>query len=187
MRIILDLDEVLVDFVGGSLKAHGWTKEQYREKLVKGDWGCLGQLLCNGGGAHKFWQPIHALGAAFWENLDEHPWCDDLLAIVKETTDDWYIVSSPSHSCSSYTGKVRWLKNKFGSKFDKFALIPHKHIFANKDTILIDDREESVNRFVDTGGQGIVFPNHGNSQHEWENNPLTYVRTELHMLKKVRS
>lgn len=67
-----------------------------------------------------------------------------------------------SHSPSklSYIGKKQWLAN---NKIDIEAnLVPHRNLkakFANVDSILIDDREDNVNDFINAGGKAILHKN----------------------------
>jgi DNA-binding Lrp family transcriptional regulator len=67
-----------------------------------------------------------------------------------------------SHAPSklSYIGKKQWLAN---NKIDIEAnLVPHRNLkakFANADSILIDDREDNVNDFINAGGKAILHKN----------------------------
>ena len=67
-----------------------------------------------------------------------------------------------SHAPSklSYIGKKQWLAN---NKINIEAnLVPHRNLkakFANADSILIDDREDNVNDFINAGGKAILHKN----------------------------
>jgi predicted nucleotidyltransferase len=60
----------------------------------------------------------------------------------------------------SYIGKKQWLAN---NKIDiKTNLVPHRNLkakFATDDSILIDDREDNVNDFINAGGKAILHKN----------------------------
>ena len=60
----------------------------------------------------------------------------------------------------SYIGKKQWLAN---NKIDiKTNLVPHRNLkakFATADSILIDDREDNVNDFINAGGKAILHKN----------------------------
>ncbi len=60
----------------------------------------------------------------------------------------------------SYIGKKQWLAN---NKIDiKANLVPHRNLkakFATADSILIDDREDNVNDFINAGGKAILHKN----------------------------
>jgi len=172
------MDEVLVDFVGGALRAHGWTRERLYSAMEPGVWNMAEPM----GLTHQeFWKPIDRLGVHFWCNLPALPWAAELLEIVKQLTDDWHIVSSPFPSGTrySYEGKVRWLKQRFGPRFDRFAITRHKYIFAGPNVILIDDNEETVKRFCEADGLGLLFPRRLNKLHLYGGDPVNYMRPYL--------
>lgn len=182
MRILLDMDELLSDFVGGACREWGKTAAEVEQHWEPGRWdivpplaAALGEPLTD----LAFWDRLHNR-AEFWAGLDPLPWVDELVDAAARWTDDWWVVTSPSHCPSSYYGKAQWLKRQFGRRFDRFHLTPHKHLFARADTLLIDDRDDNVDRFIAAGGKGLVFPRHHNSQHRHKGDPLKYVLAKLH-------
>lgn len=187
VRVLLDMDEVLVDFVGGALRAWGSTYQACLPHWQPGVWGCIPALSKALGYPadaplidEQFWQLLDGLGEDFWFNLKTHPWTDEVLCMASRVTDDWHIISSPSHHPSCYTGKVRWLKQFFGPTFDRFALTPHKEIFARHDVILIDDSDANVQKFRRAGGKAVLFPRYNNSLHRIaDKDRLTYVKHAL--------
>ena len=182
IRILLDMDEVLVDFIGGVCRLFGITRKELEEHWIPGEWDIflpLCKAISRTMSSDEFWGKINERGETFWLGLDTMPWINELLKLVQSLTDDWHIVTSPSHLPCSYSGKVKWLKNWFGPDFDRFAITPHKEIFACKNVILVDDRQENVIRFREAGGEGILFPTQGNSLHKFTDNPLHYVTPVL--------
>jgi 5'(3')-deoxyribonucleotidase len=180
MRILLDLDEVLADFVGGACKAWGCTKEQVEEHWELGQWDIRYPLSKALGrtevmSSELFWTRINN-SEAFWVGLKPTPWMEELWAFCQCLSDDIHIVSAPSRCESSYFGKVKWLRNQFGQNFSNFALTPYKHIFAGPDVILIDDRDENVEAFRKAGGHGLVFPRIHNSLYVFKDDPLGLIR-----------
>ncbi len=182
MRILLDLDEVLTDFVGGSCRSFRVDKAKVLENWTPGEWSCVEPIAKAKGFRltdEFFWAVIHQQGEAFWENLEPLPWAAQVLDLVKSLTDDWHIISAPSLCPTSYGGKVKWLKKYFGKDFDRFAITPHKHIFAGKGTLLIDDRESNVTDFIAAGGDALVFPRLHNSLYTLRNDPVGHLRRML--------
>jgi len=176
VRILLDLDEVLCDFVGAACGAWGVRKEEVLRHWEKGVWDLIPPLSRALGRERplleaEFWDRING-SEMFWAKLEPTPWARGVLALTQEITEDWHVISAPSSCVSSYCGKVRWLKRFFGIRFDRFAITPHKEIFAGESVILIDDRDTNIERFCAAGGQGIVFPRHHNSEHPYQDNPL---------------
>lgn len=176
IRILVDLDEVLADFVGSALRLHGVAVETFQRRQPAGTWDMTIGLDLS---PEAFWSPINSMGERFWANLPKLPWANQLISLISGITDDWHIVSSPSRCPTSYNGKVRWLKKEFGEGFDRFALTPHKYIFAKPGVILIDDRDQNIDDFVAAGGEGIVFPTHLNTNHLFKNDPLTFIKSRL--------
>lgn len=174
--VLVDMDEVLCDFISGACRIHGTTKDRLHEEVRPGTWdisGPLGTIIGRRLHPDAFWSPIHLAGEGFWTSLQPLP---EAIHIVDLLTDlvgvDWYVVSAPSRCHSSHTGKIKWLRNWLGAEFDRFVLTPHKYLFAKENVILIDDRDENVEKFRAAGGVGIVYPTIGNSLHEHRNNAL---------------
>lgn len=175
IRILLDMDEVLVDFVGGALRAHGWSRYDFYKRHTPGSWAIERTM---GLTAKQLWEPINAAGEQFWLDLEPLLWASDVVELVESFTADWHVISSPSRCPTSYTGKVVWLKRYFGTDFDRFALTPHKQIFANPSAVLIDDRDSNRDEFIAAGGRAITFPSLHNRLYR-EPDPVNYVTREL--------
>ena len=183
MRIILDLDEVLVDFLSPACIVHGTTKTQLIES---GIWqpGISGLHKVLGISLDAFWQKLNAAGNEFWEDLEPQPWADELLELVIDKSGgDWLIASTPGYSSDCYIGKTDWLKNFFGYKFNRFAVFPYKEMLANKKTVLIDDQEDNILKFSKEGGRSILFPTLGNVLHRYRLNPMPFVKERLDALE----
>ena len=190
IQIYLDMDEVLVDFVGGVCALHNITKDHLQAHWPIGTWGMVDPTVLALGlqdvippenRERWFWDVIGS-HRYFWENLKTLPWTEDVLKLVCKYDPDFHIVSSPSQCVTSYTGKVWWLKDKIGSAFNQFFLSPHKHLLAQPGTVLIDDREANVEKFVKCGGAGIVFPTHYNLLFSDRANPVKFVSERLEAL-----
>ena len=184
LRILIDLDEVLVDFVGGACEAWGVAKEQVLKHWEPGVWDMIPPLskalsLKETISEKEFWCPINKLGEGFWEDLKWLPWGRNLLQEVMKFTGDWWIASSPNQQPTSHAGKVQWIKQNFGYDFDRFVPVRHKYLMANPNTILIDDKDENIDLFREAGGYGIVFPRHHNCLHKVNVDQITYVKNCL--------
>ena len=180
-RIFLDMDGVLVDFVGGALKIHGWTQGQLQSAMVLGEWDLTKPM---GLTQDEFWKPIHEAGEQFWIDLRPLPWITEMIGLAVSLGDCW-IVTAPTRSPSSYSGKVKWLQNWFGHNMIRVILTSQKHFLAQKDTLLIDDRTETVQRFVKAGGRGVVFPTLHNRLYYCADDPVTYLVDLLKESKDV--
>lgn len=181
MRIFLDMDDVLVDFKGGWCNFNGRkrdcpeTQEHWRVWSAGGDTSRFSQEF--------FFNGIDG-NEDFWTGLEPLPWMEDLVSLVDQVSPDWHVITSPGPCDTTYSGKVKWLKRYFGNFFDRFCITPHKYLFAQPGTLLIDDRESNVRGFIThegklTGGQALVFPRDYNCLHRWAHAPLTLLRTLL--------
>jgi 5'(3')-deoxyribonucleotidase len=128
-----------------------------------------------------FWDNINAQGERFWTELEPLPWCMDLIEMVGGImgSDNWYIATSPSRKVACYTGKLKWIKNMFGNRFDRFFISPYKSMLAKEGVLLIDDRERNVKKFTDAGGDGIMFPHASNTAKKFLSNPVGYIQALL--------
>lgn len=179
-HILIDMDEVLCDFIGGAVKTHGTTKKALLAKCKPNEWSIVEPL---GLTTKEFWAPIDARGSQFWEDLEPLPWIDELIECVEGFVGDkWHVVSAPSRCDTSYTGKVRWLKSKFGKDFDRFVLTPHKALFAKPGHVLIDDRPKNVTDFTYSGSNGLLFPTQFNFLAAYSHKPITYIKLRLKAL-----
>lgn len=184
MTIFVDMDEVLTDFVGGACRAHGFTNQEVAANRAAGEWSIQPALAKLKGKKvvddKEFWEPIHHLGSRFWEELHPLPWFGEMIKLVNSLTDSWYIVTAPSKDPHSYSGKAIWIARYFAPEiaFHHMIPTPNKYLLANPDTILIDDREETVRKFRNTRhGKGCVFPSLGNSLYKYADDPVGFLKT----------
>lgn len=174
----IDMDEVLVDFRGGACTAHGWCQHEVARKTAK--LGLWDMDVAMGITADQFWEPIHKGGVEFWETLQPLPWMKDLLTLADKVFSEWHLLTSPSKSLTSRIGKMFWCQRHLGLDFDlnHLHITKHKHLFAKGNTVLIDDREKTVIKFIRHGGNGIVFPSIGNHLRDTPD-PVKYVEAQL--------
>jgi hypothetical protein len=130
----------------------------------------------------EFWEKLKH--ESFWAGLPLLPWTHDLLQMVARVAgDNWHIVTSPTHSAGCYYGKALWIKQHLGPSFSRFAITPHKEIFAGPDVVLIDDRESTCQAFTQAGGRhAILFPTYHNSNARLRGLEVSYVQQCLDML-----
>lgn len=190
-RLLLDLDGVLADFDKAAAALWGLTVEELNSRRGETPTWDITPLL---GVSHtEFWKRIAQNEYDFWLSVDPLPWAEELVDHVASITDDWYIVTTPSHSGQSHRAKFDWCHCEFLKKymdehkhFDRYIPTKHKHLLAREGAILIDDREQNCNHFVfgpkmgaSTGGTAILFPAIGNFLREYANDPLPYVKEGL--------
>ena len=178
--IFLDMDEVLVDFVGGVCRVFGLTQEELEARWEPGVWDITQPL---GVTADELWNSIDST-PFFWSKLKPLPWFENLVGVVGRYTSTWYIATAPSPSGSPdcYAQKGDWVQRYLGKEFADLILIRKKSLLAKPNTVLIDDREKSIIEFCEAGGDGILFPSYTNSLYQQRSGPLDSVEKTLYSL-----
>lgn len=184
MRIFLDMDEVIADFVGGACKSWGVERAKVESHWPIGEWDIVAPM----GVALRRIPPVPTFTQEeFWSRIDtiEHwsnkpilPWARDIVDMVD--TPYLRILSAPAENrIASYVGKMSWLHQHFPTLKNRFILCGEKWMFARPDAVLIDDRESNIHSFISHGGKGILFPAYHNSNHKYRHDPVKYVEVEL--------
>lgn len=176
MKIYLDMDGVLTDFIGGCIKAH--KKDTKHEDIKEFEfyhelWGMSDD---------DFWQPLQT--ASFWSGLDKEPGCDELVSLVRRLVSDglysgFEVVTRPSYSHPlSINGKLTWLKRLFGNDFSDVTFTENKYNLA-RNGVLIDDSERNYTKFKANEGKAILYPQYWNSNRTLMNERLQYTEAQL--------
>ena len=173
MLIYCDLDEVIADFTGAALEVHGWDRDRLHKNRLLGHWNMATAM---GLTDEEFWTPLDKAGVEFWVDIHPLPWAGRVLRLL--ATNEWYIVTSPSASLTSYAGKLQWLLDHVG-RVDNCIITRHKHLLAKEGAVLIDDRESNLHKFEESGGSGILFPSEGNSLHDQAKDPIPELTRKL--------
>ena len=175
--ILVDMDEVLTDFVTAAAHVHGVSRATLEERRVPGEWDIAIPLGITS--PAEFWKPIDAMGERFWAELIELSSGAKLLDYIDKLKLEYYVVSTPSHNPSSWSGKKKWFIKYYGKFFNKIVLTQHKHLLAKENTILIDDRELNCTKFETHGGRSLLYPNQGNRRHYLINDKFEFVKDQL--------
>lgn len=141
--VYCDMDGVLVNFVKGT------------EQLEAG-------LL--GNTPSYFWPVINRCGARFWADLHWMPdgkklWMS-LMSMVHPTR-LWLLTARPRHG-SAKPGKWIWIYRNMGIWMVDRTIICYrkeKMRYAPGGNILIDDRADTIEAWIASGGHGIVHKN----------------------------
>jgi 5'(3')-deoxyribonucleotidase len=172
--IYLDLDGVLVDFVSGALKTLGVTNYKIPPNGYKIEsWKGVGVST------KEFWKAIDATNEHFWADLEKYPWSDKLVRLC-ESYGSVFILTSPSRNPYCLAGKMMWLKKHYPRLTRSVIMTPHKYLCAAPNRILIDDNDDKINKFIEYGGTGILFPQMWNTAHALNGlDKVEYVETYL--------
>lgn len=161
MKIYLDMDGTLVDFVSQVNKCGFWRKD--KENKVD-------------------WKKVKVKGPRFWSEMDWMPGAEfffkELLTYEKDGYFEIYILSSIDFQ-QGIDGKIQWIKEHTDFSLDKVIFVTEpedKEQYAASDAFLIDDRKKSLDPFAAAGGNPIEFSG------DWN-----YIKMELNkspLLKK---
>ena len=170
---------------------HGLSRQELESRRQPHEWSIVPALnrwsLAKAGTAfddHLMWYWINVIGIDFWTQLDRLPWFDDVIRCVEKFTTEWYVLSAPSLDPTCQLGKIHWLQENIGQGFDRYLLTPHKYLLAKPGTFLIDDRAENVAKFLGAGGDGCLFPSHGNILRGSADNPVPFIEEQLSLYSK---
>lgn len=134
-KIFVDLDNTLTDFSKQLADLLG--------KKLDRTWDF--------GNDHKVWKKIDEAGEKFWSEMKWMPDGKELWDAVKEYKPT--ILTAPSRHQSSKTGKKAWLKENLPDV--PYIIEEKKYKYADKDAILIDDRDKNIKEWKEAGGIAI--------------------------------
>lgn len=178
MKVFVDMDGVLVDFIKPAMARHQIKYDTYPSQV---GWDIIEacNILLPGSGmtGNKFWR---AFDEDFWSNLPKTEHCDRLLRTVEGYVgqDNVCLLTSGMWP-EAAAGKTRWVADNLPDRYRKQLLIGHsKHFVANSDSLLIDDSDLNVDAFRANGGNAILVPRPWNTM--WRTRlSMGYVYKEL--------
>ena len=146
-KVYLDMDGVIANFDKRFEDISGMSPKEFEAKY----------------GTKEFWNLIDEDNKiSFWVGIEEMPGAKALVDYVKKY--NFELLTSPSAKKQSYLGKLLWVRNHsslFGGKPRvNFKRAKEKHLVKDKLTekdILIDDREDTIERWNTAGGTGIHY------------------------------
>ena len=112
----------------------------------------------------RFWNPINKAGYKFWVNLE---WMNDgkkLWSYVEKY--DPVLLSAPSRENDSRIGKHDWVKRELPGVHLILRSAKNKKEFASPSSILIDDRKENIDSWIQHNGIGILHTSTQNTINE---------------------
>lgn len=157
------MDGVLTDFVTACCAAHG-KESPYSDPKNLGIFEMEKLWNISVG---EFWAPLDKLGRPFWEEMGKMPDADEIVRILEDEfgRSNICILTSPSYDPGCIPGKRAWIKNHYPQFRNQMIFGTAKRFLAGEGRVLVDDRDENVESFVDYGGHGIVIPRLWNSCH----------------------
>lgn len=156
MKILLDMDGVLVNFVKGVCALHNM---QCPTDVVSYDIWKHRAFQNNGITYEDTVEAIRNVGAkVFWEMLTPYDETTELMSVLYGTGLGIQIITTPMRQVPSYYGKKAWLRKYHPELSHKVIFTDNKYWYANDATILIDDKDDNVIAFRKSGGHAILYP-----------------------------
>lgn len=169
-RILLDMDGVLSNFMGGVSKVFNIDVEKYHSWDVHKVFELTEE---------QFWNTIHEHNPMFWSCLEPYEWAHYLVKIIQEMSDDIYICTSPYQHRYCYGQKYEWISRYFPEFKERLIITNNKQLLAKPDTILIDDGDSNCKKFYQNGGEYILFPQTWNRNRDKTIERIMYVKKQL--------
>jgi len=159
--IYLDMDGVIVDFVGAALSLYKVPRES--RKYVKG-WDGIPGVVSEHHGVEledsQMWEDIAEAGSAFWRDIEWMPWGRELYEMCCSTAPT-VLMTTPTGAPSA-AGKMQWVEDHIGPTGGKdkirLSMTNCKHHFARDTSVLIDDNTINCKMFQEYGGHAMLFP-----------------------------
>ena len=160
IKVFLDMDGVIADFLSGVSKAHNRPLPYDRPEAM----GVWDTEVLWGITAKEFWAPVDNL--SFWKGLDKTKEADALVDLLSfhYGEKNICILTAPSKSPWCVPGKRWWIEKHFPQFKDRMIFASAKEFLAGPNKILVDDRTQNLKHFEAAGGTGILVPrlwNHG--------------------------
>ena len=153
-KIYVDMDGVLANFEKRFEDLAGMGADEYKDEYgIKEFWNLIDEK-------HK---------VSFWRGIEPMVDADKLIDFVSKY--DYELLTAPSVKKQSVIGKSLWVKDKTGQLFPSLPKVNYKfakdkHLIKPKLTefdILIDDRQDTIDRWNRAGGTGILHTSANNT------------------------
>lgn len=153
-KIYVDMDGVLANFEKRFEDLAGMGADEYKDKYgIKEFWNLIDEK-------HK---------VSFWRGIEPMVDAEKLIDFVSNY--DYELLTAPSVKKQSVIGKSLWVKDKTGQLFPSLPKVNYKfakdkHLIKPKLSefdILIDDRQDTIDRWNRAGGTGILHTSADNT------------------------
>lgn len=183
-HIFLDMDGVIVDFVGG-LCAYYALPYPYDDSSAAGEYDCFSLLGLGNGAKMRVMNNEH-----FWRNLQYMPDGKAIFKLVSESSASLVLLTDTGGYVYSASGKAGWVERHmpdvpmymvFTSVLSSVGqdTAKAKARFAAPDALLIDDSDKNVEAWQQAGGCAILVPRPWNSRHALASYAFLIVEKEL--------
>lgn len=168
MDILLDMDEVLIEF----------NKPAHKLLDIPSDpwpWDIGDFYLSVYDDA--FWK---RLNADWWSNREWTPFGKELYNMCKAFVGAdhiWLLTTPAPFGGADWVGKADWVRRELPEMIGRMSMLSHKSLCSRRGSVLFDDRYDSVEAFRKLDGEGIVVPACWNFLHKKD--PMKLCRQRL--------
>lgn len=150
----VDLDGVLVDLNASIFGLYG---VKLPENLIVTHEETLKQI---GTTKRDVVERLMDQNASFWEKAKPTPWMSGLVNILDKRCRHWKILTAAVRCKACFTGKFAWVEKNLGKDAVKRLTITcaPKEAHCHPGAVLIDDKQDNVDRWEIAKGQGFYWP-----------------------------
>lgn len=179
MKLFLDMDEVLVDFVGG-------LHRKFNKPFDPDNWpytlGRDGYMFFADMGITRE-EANEKCDYLFFASLHWTSYGKELLRLLEDQfkQEDIFLLTRPMGHPGSVAGKVAWAREHL-PRYEQQTIITtaNKSLLAAPDRLLIDDCDDNVEQWRNACcAPAIVVPCWWNHAHWYRNNPISFVAKGL--------
>ena len=172
-KVFLDMDGVLVDFIGGLHRALGVSYDPNKYPYPVSKYEMFEDLCYRTEGRVSMDNLYRACDPAeFWSNLEWDPMGKAIRTAILVEMGSWnnvVICTSPMATPDAWKGKVEWLNRNIPEVKNISITTAPKHLYAKAGHVLIDDKDSNVAQFKEHGGAAFLVPQPWNNDRELYN------------------
>jgi len=159
-QVLLDMDGVLTDFVKHICQLHN----RPNPFLHGENRGLFEMDKIWGMSASDFWSPC---GYDFWSTMDWMPDAQDILGVLDSAvgTDNVCLLTAPCATAGCVEGKRDWVRKNLPEFSKRLMIGSAKEFMASPVRLLVDDRDENVDKYKAAGGPTFLYPRCWNRNH----------------------
>lgn len=176
MKVFLDMDGVLVDFVKGALLKHGHA-DPYQQAENLGNWDIDHMCCTSKEERDNYWK---SFDYDFWRNLDWMPDGKDILSHIEERfgKENIRIFTAPTRANrgACIDAKLDWAEEHLPGY--QVMTGRDKGFCASEGILLIDDADHNVEAYQKNGPAYLV-PRLWNSRHALADIALEHLKTTI--------
>lgn len=110
--------------------------------------------------------PWNFMNKFHWANIPKAPMCDWLLGTCSRLANEVFILTRPTEHADCYAGKFEWVQEQLDPWWHgRLILSNDKNVCCRPGDLLIDDNQENITYWLESGGSAITVPRPWNHMH----------------------